>query len=250
MKVQSEWHKKFFKNSFYNPASSVSVKRAGDEVDFVVKTLNLKKGSEILDLCCGPGRHSILLAKRGFSVAGLDFSNDYISEAKKKARKARLKINFIKGDMRNFRFKNKFDAVINMFTSFGYFKKFSDDIKVLKEVCKSLKPRGLFLIDTLNGDWLRKNFRSRRWQKLLNGVYQLEETELAKDKKSAINRWIRIKPDGKIQERIFYLRLYDKKLMSSVLKKAGLTPLKFWGNFKGQKLSGKSNRLIALARKK
>lgn len=267
MKPKYEWHRDFFKNSFYNPASPLTIKRAKEEVRFIIKAMKLKKGSEILDLCCGPGRHSILLAKRGFAVTGLDFSKDYISEAKKKAGKSGLKIDFLRGDMRNIKFTGEFDAVINLFTSFGYFQKLSDDIKVLKGIHRALKPGGLFLIDTLNGDWLRKNFRKRYWQVLpapsgrglarreserASGgkIYQLEETILAKDKKSTINKWVRIKPGGKIQERIFYLRLYDKKLLSSVLKKAGLAPLKFRGNFTGRKLSDKTNRLIVLAVKK
>ena len=63
MKVPREWHKNLFKNSFYNPASPAAVAKAPLEAAFALKRLRLKKGAKLLDLCCGPGRHAILLAK-------------------------------------------------------------------------------------------------------------------------------------------------------------------------------------------
>ena len=149
MKVKNEWHKDFFKNSFYNPASKISIQRAPSEVSFILKQMKLKKKSAILDLCCGPARHSLVLVKKGFSVTGYDFSKEYLKEAQEKAKKLKLNINLVCGDMRKLKFKNEFDAALNLFTSFGYFQKFSDDMKVLKGVNKALKPKGLFLIDII-----------------------------------------------------------------------------------------------------
>ena len=149
--------------------------------------------------------------------------------------------------MRKLKFKNEFDAALNLFTSFGYFQKFSDDMKVLKGVNKAFKPNGLFMMDIIHGDYVRKNFRPRNWQLLEDNTYHLEETEFFKD--GLINTWTHIPKKGKIQRNTFFNRLYNKETLSAALKKAGFKPLKFWGSFEGEKLTNKTNRLIVLAKK-
>ena len=246
MKVPREWHKNFFKNSFYNPASPAAVAKAPMEAAFVLKQLRLKTGAKLLDLCCGPARHSIPLAKKGLAVTGYDFSSDYLMEAAAKARKAKVKLTLMRGDMRRLKFKGEFDAVINLFTSFGYFQRFSDDIKTLKGISRALKPEGLFMIDIIHGDFVRKNFRARNWLELEDGSYHLEEAQLTKD--GVLNTWIVIKKN-KVRKRNFFSRLYSRSRMTAAMRQAGLKPLKFWGSFSGAPLTNKTNRLIVLAKK-
>ncbi len=248
MKVKDEWHKDFFQNSFYNPASPEAIERAPFEIRFILKQLKLRKNSKILDVCCGPARHSLMLAKKGFSVTGYDFSKEYLKEAAQKAKKAKVNINLVCGDMRKLKFKNELDAALNLFTSFGYFKKFSDDIKVLKGINSALKPGGFFMLDIINPDFLRKNFKPNEWMELEKGVFLLQEHEFTKNKKGINNRWIKISKNQCLEKK-FFTRLYDKKLLSETLKKTGFKPLKFWGNFEGEKLSAKTTRLIVLAKK-
>jgi SAM-dependent methyltransferase len=244
MKIKNDWYKGFFKNSFYNPASPAALARAPEEVAFILKRMKLKKGARLLDLCCGPARHSALLAKKGLEVTGYDFSSDYLKEAAGKAKTAKVKLRLIRGDMRKLKFNGEFDAVINLFTSFGYFQKFSDDIKVLKGAARALKPGGLFMLDVVHGDSVRRNFMPRNWMLLEDGTYHLEDAELAPD--GVLNTWTTIKK-GKVRKRSFFTRLYSKPGMAAALRRAGLKPLKFWGNFKGAPLTPKTNRLIVLA---
>ncbi|HNW43113.1 MAG TPA: class I SAM-dependent methyltransferase [Elusimicrobiales bacterium] len=247
MKVPAEWYKAFFKNSFYNPASPAAVAKAPSEAAFVLRQLKLKKGSALLDLCCGPGRHAVEFARKGLAVTGFDFSREYLEEALERAQEKRIPLRLVRGDMRRLKFSGEFDAAVNLFTSFGYFRKFSDDIKTLKGVARALKPGGLFLIDIINGDYVRKHFIPNPWHDL-GDHYHLEETALNKD--GAFNSWIKIhKMSGKIQKKTFFSRLYDRARLAAALKTAGLEPLKFWGNFAGQTLSPDSIRLIALAAK-
>ncbi|MEK7722492.1 MAG: class I SAM-dependent methyltransferase [Elusimicrobiota bacterium] len=247
MRIPREWHKEFFKNSFYNPASPAAVEKAPMEAGFVLKRLKLKKGAALLDLCCGPGRHAVEFAEKGLAVTGYDFSGEYLEEAATRAKKKKVSLRLVRGDMRRLKFSGKFDAAVNLFTSFGYFRKFSDDIKTLKGVAKALKPGGLFLMDVINGDFVRKNFHPRHWHDL-DCYYLLEERELTGD--GIFNSWTTIyKKDGKIRKKSFFYRLYNRKMISAALKKAGLTPLKFWGSFRGLPLTARTNRLIVLARK-
>ncbi len=246
MKVPDEWHKEFFRNSFYNPASPAAVAHAREETRFILRVMKLKKDDRLLDLCCGPGRHALPLAGKGLAVTGYDFSAEYLKEAAAKARKAQVNLRLMRGDMRRLKFNGEFDAVINLFTSFGYFRKFSDDIKTLKGVALALRPGGLFLIDIVHGEYVRNNFRSKDWAEREGGGYQLEASRLTKD--GTLNSWTLIK-NGQVQEKRFFTRLYSKDRLAAALRKAGLTPLRFWGGFDGAKLTGKKIRLIALARK-
>ena len=247
MKVPRRWYKDFFKNSFYNPASPAAVGKAPMEAAFVVRQLKLKKGAALLDLCCGPGRHAVEFARKGLAVTGYDLCADYLEEAAARARKKRVSLRLLRGDMRRLKFKGGFDAAVNLFTSFGYFQNVSDDLKTLRGVARALKPGGLFIMDIIHGDFVRNNFTPRSWHDL-GGHYQLEETALTGD--GAFNTWTNIyKKTGKILKRSFFSRLYNKPRLSAALGKAGLKPLKFWGDFRGRPLSAKSNRLIVLARK-
>lgn len=248
MKIPSDWYKSFFRNSFYNPVNSASLEKARGEVSFVIKKTGIKKGERVLDVCCGPGRHAVLLAEKEFAVTGIDFSAEYLREARKRAEKKGVSVKFVRKDAREMRFPAEFGLAVNLFTSFGYFKKEEDDRKVLNGVFRSLRPGGLFLMDFLNPDFLKKHYRGKNWQKLEDGSYLLEETVLSPDGRHCLNEWTRIKK-GKALKKSFFLRLYDRKRISRALKKAGFRPVSFWGGFRGEKLSPDRNRLIVLAGK-
>ena len=247
MKLSSDWHKKFFQNSFYNPASPVAVERAPHEARFILRQLKLKKGAALLDLCCGPGRHAVEFAEKGLKITGYDFSGEYLKEAAARARKRKVTLRLERGDMRALKYKNEFDAAVSLFTSFGYFRKFSDDLKVLKGIARGLKPGGLFMLDIAHWEFVRKNFRARVWDRMPDGAYHLQEAVLKKD--GAFNTWTILKPGKKPASRSFFTRLYGKKTISAALKKTGFKPLKFWGGFQGQPLTQNRNRLIVLAAK-
>ncbi len=247
MKISHEWHKSFFRNSFYNPVNAASLAKAPSEAAFVLKQLKLKRDAALLDLCCGPGRHSVVFAKKGLNVTGYDFSTEYLAEAAASAKKAKVPLRLVRGDMRRLKFSGQFDAAVNLFTSFGYFQRFLDDIKTLKGVARALKPGGLFLIDLIHGDYARKNLHQRYWYDM-GEFYHLEDVTLTDD--GTYNTWTRIwKKGGKTQKRTFFSRFYGKERLSCALNKAGLKPLRFWGDFKGSRLSENRNRLICLARK-
>ena len=124
--------------------------RTRQEVDGVLDILGLKPAASVLDLCCGQGRHAVELARRGYEVTGLDASGFLLREARKAARRRRVAVAWVRGDMREIPFRNRFDAVVNLFTSFGYFRTKAEDLAVLRGVRRALKPSGHLLIDTLN----------------------------------------------------------------------------------------------------
>lgn len=133
------------------------------EVDSLEKILHLRKGARVLDLACGAGRHTIELAKRGYDAVGYDLSEALLKEARKSAHAAKVDASFVHGDMRRLRYASEFDAVINMFTSFGYFDTEGEDRKVLAGVAKALKPRGKFLMERFNRELLPQQLPAQAW---------------------------------------------------------------------------------------
>ncbi|MCL5291451.1 MAG: class I SAM-dependent methyltransferase [Actinobacteria bacterium] len=113
-----------------------------EEVETIIALLEIEPGAKILDLCCGYGRHAVLLAKKGYSVTGVDVSDLMLEAARTKARSERADIECVAADMRKLPFETKFDAVINLFTSFGYFDAETEDFTVLEEVARVLKKGG------------------------------------------------------------------------------------------------------------
>src|SRR5262249_24325221 len=125
------------------------IKAAVNEVDSVINLLGLKPSDRVLDLGCGVGRHSLELARRGFTVTALDRTPSYIEQATSVAREERLPIEFILGDVREFQRPAGFDAIINMFTSFGLFADLKDDFQVAKNALTSLADRGALLMELM-----------------------------------------------------------------------------------------------------
>src|SRR5437868_15089587 len=145
------------------------------QVEGIVTLLALPAGSTILDLCCGHGRHAIPLAQRGYQVTGQDLSEVFLQQARAAADAQRVQVRWVHGDMRSIPFENEFDAVINIFTAFGYLEDQGEDQKVLRQVCKALKPGGLFLIETLHREGLMRHYTPQMISYYPEGLIELEE---------------------------------------------------------------------------
>ncbi len=129
---------------------------AADEQVAQALALTKPSGKSVLDLCCGPGRCSIALAKKGFRVTGVDRTKYLLGKARAKAKTAHVKVEWIREDMRDFVRPGAFALVLSMFTSFGYFDDRRDDMTVLQNMFTSLQPGGAFLIEVLGKECLAK----------------------------------------------------------------------------------------------
>jgi SAM-dependent methyltransferase len=242
-----DWRRNFFRSAVFTPSQPEAVAKAAGEAAFAWRALGLKKGSSVLDLCCGTGRHSVPLARRGARVLGLDATPEYLARARARGNK---NPRYVLGDMRNVPFSDAFDAALNLWTSFGYFDKPSDDLKTLRAVRRALKPGGLFLIDVMNAAWLRRHFEPKRWQRRGDGSYWLEESRLVEGRDPKIlSEWTILKRGAPPARAALRVRQYDWARLSGLLRKAGLRPLKRWGGLDGRPLDGDADRLVVLARR-
>ncbi len=249
--MTADWTKSFFRGEIFTPGSLEAEGAAAEETRFLWKVLGLNKGSRVLDIPCGTGRHALRLARRGASVLGVDITEEYLREARRKGRGV-PNARFVRGDMRRIPLKGEFDAAINLWTSFGYFADPADDLKTLKGIAGALKPGGLFLIDMIDFDAAKKRNRTKNWVKREDGSYVLEEAFFVDgwDPK-IVNEWTVLRPRKPALRSRFVVRGYGRRRMLQTLKKSGLAPVKTWSSLsEDYGSSGPAGlRLVVLARK-
>ena len=144
----TEWYKKSFGEDYLIVYKHRDFGGARREVEQMIGWLELQPGAKVLDLCCGMGRHSLALAEAGYEVTGVDLSEPLLQEARNQ--EGADKVTWLRSDMRELPLTGGFDAVVNLFTSFGYFEEDEEQIKVLSEIRRQLKPGGKYIIDFLN----------------------------------------------------------------------------------------------------
>jgi len=244
----AQWYREFFDDLYlrvYQPLEAPEQVRR--EVDFIVKALDLPAGAKVLDLCCGQGRHSLELARRGFQVVGVDLSEALLYAARKRAESEGLSVTFLHCDMREIDFADEFDAVINMFTSFGYLESEAEDEKVLGKVAQALKSGGKFLLDVVNRDRLVRDFQAREWHAADEGWLVLEERTFDHLSGRMETRWVCVARDGVRYERLSSVRLYTASELRMMLERAGLKVTNLFGDYDGSPYSWDSQRLIVVA---
>jgi SAM-dependent methyltransferase len=249
--VDPRWYENFFGRDWLElVALRISEERTREQVDFLVEALALAPGARVLDLACGHGRHSLELARRGYRVTGLDLSAPSLEVARETAEDGGLEVEFGECDMREIPFEDEFDAVLNLFSSFGYFEDAEDDRRVLSAVAGALRPGGAFLLDTIHPPWLFRHFQPLSWEEHDDGTLFLEERTLDLLRGRSDARWIAVRPDGGRSELRHSLRIYTLAELASMLAEAGLDVERTYGGFDGSELGLESRRLIVVARKR
>jgi SAM-dependent methyltransferase len=216
----------------------------------MTKVLALTKpaGKTVLDLCCGPGRCSIALAKRGFRVTGVDRTAYLLNKARARARAARLNIEWVRKDMRDFVRPEAFDLVISMFTSFGYFDDKGEDVIVLKNMFASLRPGGACLIEVLGKERLAKVLQATTSSDLPDGTVMVERHEILDDWTRVGNEWLVIR-GGRVKRFKFHHTIYSGQELRDRLERAGFVGVRLYGNLDGDGYGPDAERLIAIGRK-
>jgi 2-polyprenyl-3-methyl-5-hydroxy-6-metoxy-1,4-benzoquinol methylase len=148
----SQWYQELFKNYSNKYDNELFTQGTKGEVDFIEKEINFKKSTLILDIGCGTGRHAIELAQRGYSVTGIDLSEDQLSRAKSKAMKAGVDVNFELHDARDFSFPNRYNLAIMICEgAFPLMETDEMNFQILTNAYESIAPGGKFIFTTLNG---------------------------------------------------------------------------------------------------
>ena len=200
---------------------------------------------EILDLCCGIGRHSNEFARRGYKVTGVDRTKSYLEIARGTAKNEGLSTEFVEMDMREFVRENGFDVVLSMFTSFGYFDDDSQQVTVLDNVYKSLRPGGRLIIDVMGKEILARIYQEADWSEEDYGIY-LARRKPIDDWGKFHNTWILIAKDGTRHEWIVTHYIYSATELKSLLGSAGFEDVRAYGGLDGSPYDTTARRLTVV----
>ena len=214
------------------------------------KALSLAKlnGKDVLDLCCGPGRCSIALAKAGFKVTGVDRTEFLLNKARARAREAKVRIEWVQMDMRDFVRLEAFDLVLSMFTSFGYFDNKHEDLIVLRNILANLKPGGACLIDVAGKEHIAKILQPTISDILPDGTKFIRRHEIFDEWTRVRNEWILIRA-GKAKSFKFHNTIYSGQELRDRMEQTGFIDVKLYGSFDGDEYGVDAQRLIAVGRK-
>jgi len=243
-----DWFESFFGadyfeiyRDFFTPEATAA------DVEGIVSLLGLSPGARVLDLACGHGRHAIPLAERGFEVTGYDLSEPFLERARAEAAARGVAVRWVRGDMRALPFEAEFDAVINIFTAFGYFADEKDDIETLWRIRSALVPGGRFLLETLHRDSLAARFRPQLEYTTSSGTLVRRDYrwDLARD--VIDDRVSIVRPDGSRAEYASSLRVRTLHQLLGLVRAAGLEPLTWYGGLAGSTLELASRRLVLIS---
>lgn len=250
------WYRTFFERDYYDvfyapmltPNGPLGSEPTQRQVEFIVRALALEAPARVLDLCCGHGRHSVELARRGYDVVGLDISAHHVELARAAAKDAGVRAEFIVGDMREPP-PGPFDAVINMFTAFGYLESDDEDALVIERATAALRPGGRFLIDFHNILRTLRHWQSTGVERGPDGALLVDEREYDVLGGRLHSHWTSIAPDGARHESDIHPRAYTPAELRGMFERAGTRVTAAYGDFEGAPLSVDSRRVILVATK-
>ncbi len=240
VKDSTKWFSSWFDSPFYH----ILYKDRDDSeaqafMDTLTDYLNIPEGGSILDLACGKGRHSVYLNSLGYDVTGADLSKNSITFAKQFENDT---LHFKVHDMCK-PYKQKFDAVFNLFTSFGYFENEEDNLKTIKSIKKELNDFGLGVIDFMNSDFVIEHLVPEE-MKIVDGITFFLKRYLLDGYIIKDIEFVHNEENYSFQERV---KAFSLKDFEQLFDKAGVYLLDVFGDYKLNKFNPEtSERLVMI----
>ncbi len=211
-------------------------------IDCIERLVRPKPGAAVLDACCGPGRHCLELASRGYRVTGIDITSAYLEAARESAAGG---ARFLRADIRDFSVDEPFDLAINLYTSFGYFADPDEDLIALARLRAALRPGGSLVIETTGKETAARDFIAGESFERGGWVIRTEYSVVGAWE-GLRNRWI-LSRDGEIVDRSFVIRLYSGTELRAALLKAGFADVRILGGVDGSLYDEAVASLVAVA---
>lgn len=244
-----DWWSTYFDAQYlleYEPIFDLAQDRR--EVARLLELLQLPVGSRVLDVPCGQGRHAHLLAEAGFDVDGLDYSRELLQHAK--ARGTGRTLRYTRGDMRQLpaRWAGRFDAVLNLFTSFGFFLDPRDDARTIGEFARVLKPGGVLVWHGGSRDGVMARFLSKDWWTTSDGTLVAHERSF-----DPLSGFLTIRSSFRGPstngEREHRIRLYTASALAELCARHGLVVEQAHDGWSDRPLRRTSSEMLLVARR-
>jgi SAM-dependent methyltransferase len=237
--TDAKWYKNWFGNDYLQVYSHRDQNEAKQLVQLIQFHINLKPDARILDIGCGQGRHLSIFAKKKFQITGIDLSSVLLRIAKENNLNNPT-THFIQADMRYLPINFKFDLILNLFTSFGYFEDDEENKSVLCQVSKLLKKSGRFVFDYFNSNYVKNNLVPKHYEKI--GDLIIEQERYIEN--SRIKKKINLTKKGKKSTYFESVKLYSPEEIYEMLRSVNLKISTTFGNYDGSVFDDQSPRLI------
>jgi len=245
----TEWfeNESFWREMYAHMFPDERFEKAQEEIEGVYGLVGFE-GKTALDLCCGPGRHAIAMAKRGVKVTAVDRTRFLLDKARERAQAAQVDVEWVLSDMREFARPVAFDLAISMFTSFGYFEDRQDNLRVLRNVYQSLRPGGACLIEVAGKERLAKQFQPTLSTPVPGGGLLVQRQKILDDWERISSEWILIE-NGAAKSFTVEVAVYSGQELKALLLEAGFAEVHLYGDLNGAEYGLEATRLVAVGRK-
>lgn len=243
----TEWFKKWFSSDEYLTVYSHRNERDAENlIKLILNYTNLPKKARILDAACGAGRHSLLLAQKGFKVTAFDLSRNLLRIGKQNSTELEIDVDFICSDLRKTFFRTRFSLIMNMFTSFGYFKDDADNFAFFKNAIDFLDKDGFVVLDYLNKSNLENNLIPYSMKKMNEKTF----IETRRIENSFVIKEIEIKQNGHTKTFTESVKLYENEELLTNFQNLGYIPVEIFGSYMGDEFDKEeSERTIIIFRR-
>lgn len=221
---------------------------AAAQMPLLIERLGLGAGGAVLDLGCGPGRHALPLARAGLEVTAVDTSAELLDELHRRAARDGLEIEVLQADMREFSRPGAYDAVLVMWTSFGYFEDEADHARVLQRVTESLRPGAVLLLDLVGLETLCRSLEPVHLTEYEDGRLLIERPLLIEHNTRLENEWLLI-DDDRVERADFSHRVWSAGEISRLVEAAGLELEAIDADLEHSPYDFEAERMLVIARK-
>ncbi len=244
------WFDDIFDEDYLRTLPFLTPQATQFEANFVMESLGVEAGAQILDVGCGYGRHAMELAARGYHLVGLDNSLPLLLRGADEAQRRGLTINFIHGDMREMTFESQFDGAYCLFSSFGYFDDETNK-QTAQNIARALKPGARFVVEVLNRDYLVADLPSRIWWEG-EGCVVLEEVEFNYFSSRIVSNRSVVFDDGRQLEQEISLRSFSLHELGKFLHSVGFRVLEISGSMstRGRFFGAHSRDIVVVAERR
>lgn len=231
-RAEEPWYVKAFRREYLDVYAHRDANDAKRAVDFCLTTLGLEAGDTLLDLCCGAGRHLALFEQRGVVCTGVDLSHDLLERARLDGVKSRL----IRADVRALPVSDGvFEALVNLFSSFGYFEEEREHLVMLREARRVLAPSAGAMFDIMNPAWVASNLKTeneeRRAGLVIHSLRRIDSLRRRVEKRVKVTR----EASGDLlTEYTESVRMFESSECDSLLAEAGFDVVARYGDFDGR----------------
>lgn len=245
MEKQVDWFASWFDSPYYHRLyKHRDEQEAEDLLSSLIQTIPMKKGSKVLDVACGKGRHSMFLHKKGFDVTGFDLSEASIRH---NCSLENDTLHFYVHDMRNQFRTNYFDYAVNLFSSFGYFEHEHENYRAMHAIIDALKKGGILIFDYTNSEFVRKNLVGETTESDGDVTFNISK----RIEGDHVIKAIRFHDAGREYHYEERLRLYSLKSLTEMIEAAGASVKTCYGNYRLEPFQeAASERILLVAEKK